>query len=560
MNEFGFRLAGWTSSAGASLLAPLAVKAAYTHISGYSPADQSNWVGFPYTALRNYEASQIAAGKPRIFITATYQGRRRPVMFGWSLQVRDGKPTAPSSEWQYAVNVGDERFVRFWIDKYMRAVLWQRLYPVQNMWFGLDQSSFEYSNYGVIDNEGRYVSAVRWDSPFPQNDEEYLNSVASFFNYVHELAPDLRLLPNVGAISDPGKFKEIFANIPGLVHENMYDGTDPSAYTRDGRASQYANFAWFASLGRVMNLRFMVPGGNTGVLRTAFAIYSLLKSPNSFFDPQNASTGQAIPPSAYSEMQALLGNPVGSLTIVAQSGKPSGYNLYSRRYDGGIVYLNYTGETKTIRLPGTYYNAAGERVSEITMSDATGTYVSTATNKMSRPQINPRFAGPVSSKVLVSITDTTPYAIIHYTENGSTPTTGSPTYAGPFEVTSSRTVKAAAFLSGHSGSAVATASFTIVPELPIVQFAVASDAGLSGAANPVLRLSAVPSETVSVRYYVHYSNGKSAEGTVSFAGKDVLRYFSVPTSGGSGSSLTVTLTGAGGAEVGESRTYHYTIQ
>ncbi len=60
----------------------------------------------------------------------------------------------------------------------------------------------------------------------------------------------------------------------------------------------------------------------------------------------------------------------------------------------------------------------------------------------------------------VSIADTTAGAAIYYTTDGSTPTTGSQLYSGPFTISTSTTVKAIATASGFAQSAVGSASYT----------------------------------------------------------------------------------------------------
>jgi len=55
-------------------------------------------------------------------------------------------------------------------------------------------------------------------------------------------------------------------------------------------------------------------------------------------------------------------------------------------------------------------------------------------------------------------------ASIRYTTNGSTPTSASTLYAGPFTLTSSATVNAVEFVPGYAMSAVASAAYTIIPK------------------------------------------------------------------------------------------------
>jgi hypothetical protein len=70
-------------------------------------------------------------------------------------------------------------------------------------------------------------------------------------------------------------------------------------------------------------------------------------------------------------------------------------------------------------------------------------------------------AGTYTSVQTVTISTTTPSAIIYYTTNGATPTTSSALYSGPISVSATETLQAIATASGFSSSAVATAAYTI---------------------------------------------------------------------------------------------------
>jgi len=70
-------------------------------------------------------------------------------------------------------------------------------------------------------------------------------------------------------------------------------------------------------------------------------------------------------------------------------------------------------------------------------------------------------AGTYAAAQNVTITSTTPGAVIKYTLDGSTPTAASPTYTGPINVSQTTTVKAIATKAGMSDSAVATAVYSI---------------------------------------------------------------------------------------------------
>src|SRR5256885_8422048 len=66
-----------------------------------------------------------------------------------------------------------------------------------------------------------------------------------------------------------------------------------------------------------------------------------------------------------------------------------------------------------------------------------------------------------TSSVAITLTDSTPGAVIYYTTNGSTPTTSSAAYTGPITVTTTQTIKAIAAASGYTTRAVASGTYTI---------------------------------------------------------------------------------------------------
>jgi hypothetical protein len=81
------------------------------------------------------------------------------------------------------------------------------------------------------------------------------------------------------------------------------------------------------------------------------------------------------------------------------------------------------------------------------------------------PTLSPG-GGNYASAQSVTMADTTPNAVIHYTLDGSTPTTASTKYSGAVSITASTTVKALAVASGYTTSAVTTATYTIAAAAP----------------------------------------------------------------------------------------------
>ena len=69
--------------------------------------------------------------------------------------------------------------------------------------------------------------------------------------------------------------------------------------------------------------------------------------------------------------------------------------------------------------------------------------------------------GTFSTTTSVSISDSTPGAVIHYTTNGTTPTGSSPTYSAAIPVSATTTIKAIAQATGYLDSTVTTGLYTI---------------------------------------------------------------------------------------------------
>jgi hypothetical protein len=104
-------------------------------------------------------------------------------------------------------------------------------------------------------------------------------------------------------------------------------------------------------------------------------------------------------------------------------------------------------------------------------------------------------AGTYTSAQTVTISDTTPFATIYYTTNGTTPTTSSAVYSGPISVSSTETLEAIATAGGYSTSAVATAAYIInLPQAATPTFSVA--AGTYASAQTVAISDTTPSAII----------------------------------------------------------------
>jgi hypothetical protein len=177
-------------------------------------------------------------------------------------------------------------------------------------------------------------------------------------------------------------------------------------------------------------------------------------------------------------------------TVPALDLTPSGVNLHSG--DVMHAHLTYDGTTLTLTLTDTVTNATftasqainipatvGANTAFVGFTGGTGgtvstqnvltwTYTSSTSSVASAPPPTPTAtptftpaSGTYTGAQSAMIQDATPGATIYYTTNGTTPTTASTVYAGPFVVSTTGTLEAMAVASGHTASAVATANYTI---------------------------------------------------------------------------------------------------
>src|SRR5439155_3175008 len=87
-----------------------------------------------------------------------------------------------------------------------------------------------------------------------------------------------------------------------------------------------------------------------------------------------------------------------------------------------------------------------------------------ATSILQQQVATPTFSpggGTYTGSVTVAIGDATSGATIHYTTDGSTPTTSSPVYSSALTFNQTTTLKAMAAASGMTDSGVASATYTI---------------------------------------------------------------------------------------------------
>jgi hypothetical protein len=110
------------------------------------------------------------------------------------------------------------------------------------------------------------------------------------------------------------------------------------------------------------------------------------------------------------------------------------------------------------------------------------------------PTATPTFApapGTYTSAQTVSLSDSTSGAVIYYTVNGSTPTTGSSKYSAPLSISATTNVQAIAVASGYTNSTVASATYTISSGTTAVSVSLSAADNVNGI---VANGSAVPNK------------------------------------------------------------------
>ena len=135
---------------------------------------------------------------------------------------------------------------------------------------------------------------------------------------------------------------------------------------------------------------------------------------------------------------------------------------------GAVIYYTINGTTPTsssTKYTAAISVAATETVKAIAVATGyTNSAVASAAYTISKQAATPTFsvaAATYPSTQVVKLADTTPGAVIYYTTNGTTPTTGSTKYTAAINVTDTEKIEAIAVAPGYTNSAVASAIYTI---------------------------------------------------------------------------------------------------
>ncbi len=187
--------------------------------------------------------------------------------------------------------------------------------------------------------------------------------------------------------------------------------------------------------------------------------------------PVNGVNGNAVgapqptqPAAATPQFSPLPGTYyISQQPITITDTTPGAVIFYST--DGVVTWTKYTGPVTVSSRETLQAIAAAPNYTESLI--ATAAYNNTP--PVGIPLITPA-GGTYTSPQSVTITDTTPGAIIHYTTDGTTPSLSSPVFnpASPISVTSTQTIKALAVAPSYVTSPEAAATYTIAALAPVI--------------------------------------------------------------------------------------------
>jgi rhamnogalacturonyl hydrolase YesR len=214
----------------------------------------------------------------------------------------------------------------------------------------------------------------------------------------------------------------------------------------------------------------------------------------------------------------------------------------------GAIYSGPVSIGSTTTLKALAYESG---FTDSTVTSATYT-ISTGGGTVATPTFSPA-GGTYTSAQTVKLSDSTSGATIHYTTNGTTPTTSSTVYSGAISVSSTTTIEALGALSGDSNSSVASATYTINISTPTVATPTFSPAGGTYASAQTVSIS--DSTSGATIYYT--TNGTTPttsstvySGAISVSSTTTIEALGV-LSGDNNSSVasaTYTISTGGGSE------------
>ncbi len=361
------------------------------------------------------------------------------------------------------------------------------------------------------------TSSTLYNGPISVGVSETLNAIAVAPNFNTSAVGTAAYIINLPAAPGP-TFSAAAGTYTSVQSVTLSDSVPGSMiyYTTDGSTPTTSSNLYSAPI-------------SVGVTETITAVaigtgYNLSPPVSAAFTINLPAATPAFSPAAgtYTTIQSVTITSATSGAMIYYTLDGSAPTTSSTLYTGAIT----VGASETLKAvaiaTGSSVSAVGSAVYVINLPAA------------ATPVILPG-TGNYTTVQTVTITDSTPFAKIYYTTNGTTPTTSSTLYTGAITVGASETIEAIAVLSGYSNSAVASSVYTVT--LPASAFMIAVnpgsmqvDNGSSGGLNVILTSVGTFSQSVALT-----CTGLPAGVSCAFSPASL-----IPTSTGSVSALVIS--------------------
>jgi parallel beta-helix repeat protein len=302
---------------------------------------------------------------------------------------------------------------------------------------------------------------------------------------VRAVAIDEGLMSGVGsaAYTIGGPPAPGFSPEPGTYSSSqsvtLADG-DSSAmiyYTVDGStpSASSARYSGPIKISATTTLRAVAVDGSLNS-SVATGTYTLTPPPAPVFSPA---------PGTYSSAESITLSDADPSAVLYYTMDGSTPSASSARYSGAIN-LSASSTVRAIAVDGGLSSRVATSIYTLTPPAA--------------PSFSPAPGSYVGAQTL-TITAATPSAMIRYTADGSTPSSSSTLYPGPFRLSSSATIRAIAIL-GSLTSAVASGSYTIAAPSVVVVIVAPANATVTAGSTQQFAASVIGTRSTGVTWLV----------------------------------------------------------
>ncbi len=400
--------------------------------------------------------------------------------------------------------------------------------------------------YYTTDGSAPNTGSTRYTGPITVSMSETLQAFAGSSGYgnsiiasaPYTIASSMTAAPTFSLAG--GEYKSaqtliISDTTPGALIHYTIDGSTPTLNSPfySGPIVIWSSVPLTETVQAIASASGYVP---SSVTSTTYVLMPLVNTPT--FTPAGGSyaTGQTV---------TIYDTTPGAIIYYTVDGTAP--NTSSPKYNGPITvpgtevlqaFAGSSGYGNSVVVSATYTIASSVTAAP-TFSLASGTYKYAQT---------------------LTISDTTPGAVIHFTTDGTTPTASSTVYTGPFTVWSpvpaTETVQAIAITSGYSNSPVTSATYNLMPLVATPTFTPA--AGTYASAQSVTIATTTPNATI---YYTTNGTAPSTGSTIYSGPIPVSSSETIQTFAGSpgyGNSIVVSapyiITGSSGTSIIAPRT------